>query len=455
MKLKTVGLFAAAAILVLGAPVLGAKILTWVAEREWGQVQAEAKAMGLPLTIDEALRDYQPGPDDRNAAEGVKEVLREILAPPNAGSTEFQGPFKPEYKREKDTNRLLSALFKPGAKQDWTELREAVKVLDDPLARLEKELKKPDWHFNRDWQKGMALLFPDATHLKNLSRRLHAKALVAMHDGDFPKALQSVEALLRLGRHYQTEPAVILVLAGVTIESIAFQAALDLARLHPLSSSQQAALSDLVRPGPSEVDWRRIWLVEGTGSLAMMSLFLTEDGLREIGFKEGDGPAPFSYRKYLKAKTEVVRILMEAEKDWADEPKSAERAVQVATKHAQTLNDVLSRFSEVYDMLSGGGAGSHPFERSIIARKRQEATRRLTFLALQITAQPTGKWRLPTEASQEAWLDPFSGKPMILAQDAKGFRLYSVGANGVDDGGSVEHDVNDERLDIVVSFPTR
>ena len=40
-------------------------------------------------------------------------------------------------------------------------------------------------------------------------------------------------------------------------------------------------------------------------------------------------------------------------------------------------------------------------------------------------------------------VDPFSGKDYIYRRDGKGFIVYSIGANGADDGG-MRSDVRDE-----------
>lgn|GEM_PF-4150144 len=58
--------------------------------------------------------------------------------------------------------------------------------------------------------------------------------------------------------------------------------------------------------------------------------------------------------------------------------------------------------------------------------------------AVRLHRRRTGSYPSSLDALQlgETAIDPFSGKPMIYRADARrGFQLYSIGANGKDDGG--------------------
>ena len=89
----------------------------------------------------------------------------------------------------------------------------------------------------------------------------------------------------------QTEPNYLLLLVGTSCEAMAYQAALDLARIRPLTPDQIRDLEEMLTQKPPEIDWRRIWRTENSSSVASMDLFLTEQGLRDLGLKEGDGPS--------------------------------------------------------------------------------------------------------------------------------------------------------------------
>ena len=41
--------------------------------------------------------------------------------------------------------------------------------------------------------------------------------------------------------------------------------------------------------------------------------------------------------------------------------------------------------------------------------------------------------------SQDATIDPFIGKPLIVKKLPAGWKVYSVGPNGIDDGGKLDY----------------
>ncbi len=72
--------------------------------------------------------------------------------------------------------------------------------------------------------------------------------------------------------------------------------------------------------------------------------------------------------------------------------------------------------------------------------------------ALQEKAPPSGG-KIPTMAElglpEEAGIDPFNGKPLIIKKPPEGWLVYSVGENLIDDGGKVEdEETNSPPLDI-------
>lgn len=55
----------------------------------------------------------------------------------------------------------------------------------------------------------------------------------------------------------------------------------------------------------------------------------------------------------------------------------------------------------------------------------------------------------------EAIIDPYSGQSLLTKSTGDGWVVYSVGENGIDDGGEIEPDSEtDQSLDIVVGPPS-
>ncbi len=64
-------------------------------------------------------------------------------------------------------------------------------------------------------------------------------------------------------------------------------------------------------------------------------------------------------------------------------------------------------------------------------------------IAAELYHRANGKWPasaadLTTLCNGEAPKDPWNGKPILMASDANGFRMWSVGSDGVDDQGKLE-----------------
>ena len=52
-------------------------------------------------------------------------------------------------------------------------------------------------------------------------------------------------------------------------------------------------------------------------------------------------------------------------------------------------------------------------------------------------------------------MDPFSGDALLFKLEDGSYVIYSIGSNGKDDGGAVETDDQDRRLDIGVRVRLR
>jgi hypothetical protein len=84
----------------------------------------------------------------------------------------------------------------------------------------------------------------------------------------------------------------------------------------------------------------------------------------------------------------------------------------------------------------------HAIQRSEMRHKRLVAHVRLLAAELAVRAYRSAQGRAPTSLEQlvpkylqHVPLDPFSGKPMVYRPQDTNWRLYSIGEDGVDDGG--------------------
>jgi hypothetical protein len=78
--------------------------------------------------------------------------------------------------------------------------------------------------------------------------------------------------------------------------------------------------------------------------------------------------------------------------------------------------------------------------------------------AMQIRAH-NGKWPVRIEDIPGTWTDPFNGKPLKLKVEGDAIKIYSVGPNRKDDGGTRRFEITDDakknNFDDVASYPPR
>jgi hypothetical protein len=106
------------------------------------------------------------------------------------------------------------------------------------------------------------------------------------------------------------------------------------------------------------------------------------------------------------------------------------------------------------------GREGHPFVRMLapaLSRashlaRLNDASRRGTLAAARVRAYEQQHGMLPESLDEigPGAIDPFTGQPFGYQRTDSGFRIYSLGANGTDDGG--EHGLRGDTLDYVV-FP--
>ncbi len=446
MKATPLAVWIPAIAALFSIPLIASFVSTAIAERQWQAAKAEAVAANVPLDMRSALNGYAPGPPAQNAAEGVKAVLRSILEKSRPGSTEFQPPWKAPYKEAKNTiDEEFTRASKAEDQPNPMVLMMHLRSFEAPLHQYDRAIDLPDWNFDRPWHLGLAMLLPDFAHIKSICKLLGARAIAAAYLGDKKLALRSIRSLIRTGNHLQTEPSLIGALVGVSCQNIAYQAALDIVRIRPTDFAFNAEVRKIIESELVEVDWRRIWSADSVMMIESLDDFTTQEGLRNLGYKDDDRVGPKSRRQMLETKAQIARVLTKANKVWTQEPTEEAAVERISREFGNELADIYGSFDDVISSLSGP---ADAFQNLLKARGELEARRRLTCLALD--ALRNGD-KPPSSMSSPDWQDPFTSKPFKFKREQKGFLIYSIGPDLVDDGGVKGS--GDEPRDIVVQFP--
>lgn len=442
MKLKGLSVWVLVVAIAICTPIIASRTVAYLSMKEWNDVQAQAKKAGVPLTFDEALKDYQPGPDATNAAEGAKTYLRAVLKPSQNSHNEFMGGLKDNLKA---ASKTISDETKKRNRADQARVRRAVEQFEPHLTKLQAEIQKPDWNWKRPWNQGYAMLMPDGAGLKEASKVLLAKAYAQWSEnpGESIRALQSV---MRLSRHMESEPNLILVMVAVSLRSLTYQTALNLGVRPGTTEAQRQQLSDAARDADLKVNWRRLWRMEFIAPMSSLYMVTSEKGFYVLGLKPDQAPMR-SERAMYQTQAAMGRLYLQSEEELNRSPMSLTLMRTLSDRYFQDMNDLFNNFHDVFAKLS---SGENSFRFAIDAIERNEAIRRMTHIALELglDLQATS---LPPVANKAEWFDPYSGKPLRFKRIKGGYLLYSVGVNKIDDGGSTTKDANGDRPDIVLT----
>ncbi len=249
-------------------------------------------------------------------------------------------------------------------------------------------------------------------------RVLRARSTLLLAQGRTDEALATQVLLLRLTRHWRKEPLIMGFLVTAVCESVAMEGVNQVLQAGPVSPSARRALD------------------------AELALHDSLEGLRW---------ALRSERAYsLSAVREFPGSGFWLTRGFANDLTSG--FLRLYDRH---LEDASRPYARV---ISAKGAASRPaggpygalitLLEPALATAREPAeqvramSRSLRLLnALQVRVPPGGD-RVPDLAAlglpAGATIDPFNGKPLIVKGRPEGWMVYSVGRDGVDDGGKLD-----------------
>ncbi len=195
--------------------------------------------------------------------------------------------FSPElyfYNRDRELSERISMWLSMPIKELKEVPRDQLSFLDSKqLQEVDRAARREycDWDLTaRVVEEGASLLLPDLQAFRQIASALALRARVAFADGDFAKAVYSLQTGLVLARHVSEGPTLIHALVGMAIASIMLEQVEELIQT-PGAPNLYWALTDLPRPF---VDLRKATQGE---RLFCDNLF---PGLRELAADAKAGP---------------------------------------------------------------------------------------------------------------------------------------------------------------------
>lgn len=357
--------------------------------------EREARTYGLPMTVADL---YPPTnvPREKNAFEWVPKLAATFPA--------------------QQADRKLVEMAEPD------ELRPTLAKRQASFPVLEEMTSLALYVPHRTAASLAEVQFTELATIKEGAKLLIARARVRAHDGDMAGAIADLGRSTRLAVFMENEQSMIGGLVKLALQAMVARAVADLLPKADQSSTDQL-LALLDKPGP--FNFGNALRTEGgyVASVAVSKNLSPET----LGYLDASEDQKLEVRRIILTRPLWAKELVREYGTMVADVKSAPTDPEVASRATMNLAKSYSRpnspTKEIGDMIGP------VFSQAVMASRRPGVHKAL--LECAATALRSGK---APEVS--ATHDVFNhGAPFKLITSDKGWTLYSVGGNGVDDGG--------------------
>ena len=397
------------------------------------QLQAELdkiRAAGEPVTTADLDAFYAYPPKDRDTTELWLDAFAVLDSP------SFASDAKPL--------PIVGEVDGPGLPgEPWPQLDAAEAFLAKYRKPLEKmhraaELGSETRFPVKFSSAGAASLLPRIQQTRAAARLLTLEAEVHARRGEAHAAARSVRAILALARSLDREPLLVSQLVRIAINGIACE---QIERFLPAIEFSQADLIEferLLAAIDDEAGFRRTLLAE-----------------RAILISEFENRATF-YHSLLLSGDETAFLQVMAK--YVDASRSAALPLREAIEQTdeEVANFLKPRIAQWrFPITSLLAPSFRPACDAICSAQARQATAR-TAIAIELYRGAHGEApdtldRLAPGFLEQPPVDPFDGAPLRYHRDAAGYKVYSIGPDGIDQGGKSGEE--GQELGIVFEVP--
>ncbi len=393
-------------------------------KREYDALRAEGRPMELREIVPPAI------PDADNAALVYNAAIQMLKAEPPIKLDGYTPPSGRVIGNLLDqfSDVASSTLASPTntvAAEHIDRLHEHPRVVEF-LASLERGIARPGYRQERDYTQGAGILLPNLAENRGVSRILSALARRQAAAGNSDAARRTALTGLRFADSLRTEPILINQLMRVAQVAIAVDALRAVVEVAPPSADDCAKLETLLasfesrEPLVRSLDGDRLLLGEWAFKQPASAIpHLTGKNVECIMVISGV-LLPFKrtdHAAYLR----IMRYYARAEPYVLGDAGIVDQMINAVPRYCILTWSLVPALSATKAKFTG-----------MIAQAR--VTR--TGLAAIRFKQEHGAFPSDLQALKLANADdPFTGKPLIYRTTDRGFTIYSVGLNLVDDGG--------------------
>lgn len=440
------------------------------------------RAMG-PELIDEEIREkyfkllgIPPLPEKGDYCVSLNEFLRLLQEQPRQWD-KLAG----DLDEDAISDQQDEAMKRPWSKKEFPVPAAWLEANEKPLALIVEATGRPRCYMplvaNPEHDTVIAVLLPGVQEARQAARLLMCRAMLQLGQGKIDKAWADVLACHRLARLVGEGPTIVDALVSTAIESIACQGDVALAHCGKLTAKQAKRFEADLRSLPpmpkmaDKVHTERYMYLDAVA-------FVAREGLSALTPLTGGGSSTEVIEKLTKGAGDVLvdwDVVLKMGNPWYDrlieamgKPDRAEwkKALAKMDDDLMKLMDDLSDYkSLVLSLIFAksprvvisrwmGNTMISLFLPAIAAGRDVEDRGRmivdLSRIALALAAYhadhgayPENLARLAPKYIAEIPDDLFSDKPLRYKLRGKGYLLYSLGRNGVDDGGRGYDDCKD------------
>jgi len=384
---------------------------------------AKLRSMGVP-TVANDLTPNPAVPDEDNAAILYKQFdakVKDILKTRKIGASSLV---------------LASYGSVTGHPDDRADAINDMKELSGAWPILDRLIEKPRYYQWRDYTKGANVAFPELSEIKTSAKLLGGRAKVQWETGDLDGARRSIALQIQISRHLSEEPSIIGALVCIAVNSIAFVTLdqyLDVIKDNP---DALAKTVKMLEERKFELELRRGFYGELVmGRYAIQQLRSWND------YSYGDEREPTGWQKGLDRLTigdPSVRKMLEWRfvSTWRQLFEKFPKDPTDWQGYDKVFSDLESRLETDNSLENRLNQIMFPsFTQLGVSYVQMRARQRLEILATKLLLMR--KTGLPPNLAGfgELGIDPITDRPMGYYSKGKGFKVWSVGQNLIDDGG--------------------
>jgi hypothetical protein len=392
------------------------------------QQYADWQTNGLPVTKDQVVLTPSLSEED-NAVTEMREAIRLLKAVP-------KNPNEPTNLSDPDN-------FQNGKLRIYVEARRAA------MEMAHRAALKPAIRFERDWDQGAYLAFPEFADFKAIAKCLAMDAEFRARDGDWQGAVRDIRTARRLAAFSAADATLISKLVGIAIDAII----LDTAGICASRFADNPAAISALRKALEDTKWDidRDSAVRGEAYMSVAYYRSTsdrdiiamldgryEDELEADYFAGYKRPAPAIVRDGLPASTLARAVNAEVMAFWNEFYPRLKNPNEDLKRLAADMDARANDYGSSRSLPKHAAAMMLPvYSQAFKAfdKRRSEERTAIAFLGILQYRNQHHAWPTTLKAAGVDAIDAIDGKPLRYLVSGKSARVYNLGQNGVDNGG--------------------